>query len=273
MSDRIGIIAGGGQFPRLIAEEARQRGNQVAICGFVGNTAPDLASQANWFEMIYLGQFGKLLAFFRRNEITQLCFAGAIDKPGALEIKPDLHAAKLLFSQRKKGDDSLLRMVIRELEHQGFEVLSAANLLPSLRSPTGLLTKCSPTRTALEDIRFAWPIARTMGGYDIGQCLVAREGMVLAVECLEGTDSALRRGAELGGKGCVAVKLVKPGQDERVDLPSIGLTTIRNLVELQYSALAIEAGKTLFFDSGDSLALANKHKLAVLAIADDHLPD
>ena len=105
-----------------------------------------------------------------------------------------------------------------------------------------------------------------MGRMDIGQCIVVRQSMILAVECLEGTDATLRRGAELGGKGCIALKMVKPGQDERVDIPSIGLTTIRNLIEGGYSALAVEADRTLFFDRMESLALADKHKLAVVAL-------
>ena len=108
-----------------------------------------------------------------------------------------------------------------------------------------------------------------MGAFDIGQCLVVREGMVMAVECLEGTDAALRRGAELGGNGCIAVKMVKPGQDERVDLPSVGLATIRNLVEHHYAVLAIQAGKTLFFDREAALRLADENGLAVVALPED----
>ena len=110
-----------------------------------------------------------------------------------------------------------------------------------------------------------------MGTFDIGQCLIVREGMVMAVECLEGTDATIRRGAELGGNGCIAIKMVKPGQDERVDLPSVGLATIRNLVEHHYAVLAIQADKTLFFDREEALRLADDHGLSIVALPDDFL--
>lgn len=269
MPEPIGIIAGGGQFPLLIAREAHQRGLSVVMCGFHGHTDPDLAAHADAFRMLHLGQFNKLVAFFHEQGARRLCMAGTINKPRALDFRPDMRAARVIFSLRTKGDDSLLRAVLGELERDGFEMLSAADLVPSLRCPPGTLTRRPPSPEAWADIRHAWPAAVEMGRYDIGQCLVARQGMVVAVECLEGTDATLKRGAELGGKGCVAVKIVKPGQDERVDLPSVGLTTVQNLVEGGYAALAVQAGKTLFFDREESLSLADRHKLAIVALPAD----
>lgn len=269
MLDNIGIIAGGGQFPRLIAQGAHEAGYGVIICGFHGHTDPALAEVADAFELLHLGQLNKLLAFFHRRNVRRLCLAGTINKPRALDFRPDLRAARVVFSLRGKGDDSLLRAVFGELEKENFEMLSAADLVPSLRCPEGNLTRCSPSPEAWSDIRFAWPIAAGMGRFDIGQCLVAREGIVMAVECLEGTDATLKRGAELGGAGCVAVKMAKPGQDERVDLPSVGLTTIKNLAAGGYTALAVQAHKTLFFDRQASLELAEKHKIAIVAVPED----
>lgn len=269
MPDYIGIIAGGGQFPRLIAQAAHEAGLCVAICGFHGHTDPGLAQYADAFHLLHLGQLNKLLAFFRTNKVERLCMAGTINKPRALDFRPDFRAAKVIFSLRNKGDDSLLRAILGELEHEGFTIVSAANLVPSLRCPEGTLTKRPPSQDIWDDIRYGWPIANIMGAYDIGQCLVVRQGMVVAVECLEGTDATLLRGSELGGNGCVAIKLVKPGQDERVDLPSVGLTTIQNLVDNGYAALAIQADKTLFFDRDESLRLAEQHKLAIVALGTD----
>ena len=264
--EKVGIIAGGGQFPNLIAREAKAAGKAVIICGFHGHTAPDLAAEADRFTMLHLGQMNRLIDYFRKNQVTQLCLAGTIDKPRALDLRPDLLAARLVFSLKKKGDDSLLRAILGELEQQGFTILSAADLAPSLRSPPGNLTRTRPDPQTLADIEFAWPIASTLGSYDIGQCLVVRQGMVMAVECLEGTDATLKRGAELGGAGCVAVKLSKPGQDRRVDLPAVGLTTIQLLADHKYAALAIQARQTLLFDRQASLALADRHHIAVLAL-------
>ncbi len=269
MAENIGIIAGGGQFPRLVAQQARAAGLGVVICGFQGHTDPDTASCADVFELLHLGQLGRMIGFFKEHHVSRVCMAGSISKPRALEFRPDWRAAKLLFSLKKKGDDSLLRAIMADIEKDGIHVVAAVDLAPALRAPEGTLTRRAPTDEEWKDIRYGWPIARAMGAFDIGQCLVVREGMVMAVECLEGTDAALRRGAELGGNGCIAVKMVKPGQDERVDLPSVGLATIRNLVEHHYAVLAIQAGKTLFFDREAALRLADENGLAVVALPED----
>jgi DUF1009 family protein len=267
--EAIGILAGGGQFPGLIARAARAAGRGVVICGFHGHTDPALADEADVCQFFHLGQLNRLLDFFHSHAVRRLCLAGAINKPRALDLRPDLRAARVVFSLRRKGDDSLLRAVLGELEKENFIVLSAADLVPSLRCPPGTLTRRAPAPPVWDDIRFAWPVAAGLGRHDIGQCLVVKQGMVLAVECLEGTDAALRRGSALGGGGCVAVKMAKPGQDERVDLPAVGLDTIRTLVDGAYAALAVQAGKTLFFDREAALALAERHKLAVVALPGD----
>ncbi len=263
----IGIIAGSGQFPQLAANEARAAGRRVAVCGFREHTDPALAAHADAFELIHLGQLNRLIAFFREQGVHRLCLAGAINKPRALQLRPDLRAVRLMLSLRGKGDDALLRAVIRELEVEGFEVVSAASLLPSLRCPPGVLTRHRPDAETWEDVCFGWPVAAAVGRFDIGQCLVVRQGMVAAVECLEGTDAALRRGSELAGPGCTAIKTVKPGQEERVDLPSVGLETVRLLVEHRYACLAVSAETTLFFDRTEALALADRYGLCVLALS------
>lgn len=263
---RLGIIAGGGQFPRLIAEEAKKQNMFVAICGFHHNTDESLASSCDAFQMLALGQLSKLIDFYKQNSITHICFAGTINKPKALDIRPDLRAAKMIFSLKTKGDDALLRAILSEFEKEGFTCISAAKLLPGLKSPQGILTNRKIPQEILDDMHYGFPIAKSMGSYDIGQCLVVKQGMVIAVECLEGTDATLKRAADLAGKDCVAIKIVKPIQDERIDLPSIGLKTIENLIEYKYAGLAIEADKTLFFDREKALALANKHKLHIIAL-------
>ena len=269
MKENIGIIAGGGQFPRLVAHDARAAGMGVFICGFQGHTDPSTADCADVFEMLHLGQLNRMIQFFQGHGVHHVCMAGTINKPRALDFRPDWRAAKIVFSLRNKGDDALLRAIISELEKEGISVVASADLAPGLRCPAGVLTTCAPSEDTWKDIRYGWPIARTMGTYDIGQCIVVRQGMVMAVECLEGTDATIKRGAELGGEGCTAIKMVKPGQDERVDLPSIGLTTVRHLVAHHYAALAIHAGKTLFFDREQALALADEHGLVIVALNDD----
>ena len=269
----IGIIAGSGQFPRLVAENARACGLNPVICGFFGNTDPLLEHSAHAFTMVHLGQFGKMLTFLRSHRVRRMCFAGAINKPKAFDIRPDWMAAKIIFSLRGKGDDALLRAIIRAFEKEGFSVVGAAELAPGLRCPAGQLTRLKPSDEAWEDIRYAWPIATVMGNYDIGQSLVVKKGVIVAVECLEGTDVTLRRGGELGGEGCVAIKVFKPGQDHRVDLPSFGLETIRILAECKYQCLAVSAHNTLFFDREAALAEADAHGLSVIALEGESLPE
>lgn len=262
----IGIIAGSGQFPELTARAARKQGLRVVICGFHGHTSPELAEHADVFAMFHLGQFGHVIKFFRKKQATHICFAGAINKPKALSLRPDFTAVKLLLSLRGLGDDALLRAVASEFERQGMQVIQAASLIPGLPGPLGPQTMRTPSREEWENILFGWPKAQEIGRLDIGQCIAVRGKMIMAVECLEGTDAALRRGAELGGKGAMALKIVKPGQDERVDLPAIGLNTVRTLVEGGYAGLAYQAEKTLFFDREASVRLAEQHNIAIIGL-------
>ena len=210
MSESIGIIAGSGQFPRLVAEDAKAAGYGVVVCAFHGFTDPGLEALADADTTVYLGQFDKVIDYFRKHGVRRLCMAGAINKPRALDLRPDFRAARILFSLRGKGDDALLRAIMADLDKEGFTLIQAAVL-----------------------------------------------------------SAALRRGGELRGEGCVAIKRFKPKQDERVDLPSIGLQTVRLLIEQHYRCLAVDAGKTLFFDRAEALALADKHNFCIVALTED----
>lgn len=262
----IGILAGSGQFPKLIAEQARKDGFRVIMCGFFSNTDESLASVSDEFEIFHIGQLSKVLEFLHKNNVKKLCMAGSINKPKALDIHPDFRATKLFFSLKSKGDDTLLRGIMSVFEEENIEVTSPVDILPSLLAPEGTLTNGPIQDEIFEDINYGWPILKQVGVLDIGQCLVVKNLMVVAVEAMEGTDVTLKRGAELGGSGCVAMKLLKPGQDTRVDLPSIGLQTIQNLINLDYRALAIEAGKTIFFDREASIALANENEFSIISL-------
>ncbi len=271
MTKRIGIIAGSGQFPFLVAQGAQKEGAFVAICGFHGNTDPDLEHEAHAFTMLHLGQFGSLITFFQQHKVTHICMAGAINKPNALQIRPDLRAAKILYrlARAKKGDDAILRAVAEELQSEGFSIVKPDALAPSLRSNSGILTKCAPSQEVWQDIRFGLDTARTLGALDIGQCVAVRSGIIVAVEAIEGTDIMLTRAGDLGGPACVAVKMAKPGQDERLDLPSIGAQTITLLARYNFAALAFEAERTLFFDRENACNIADQHGITLVALPSD----
>jgi hypothetical protein len=266
----IGIMAGSGQFPFLVARGARADGLRVVICGFHGNTDPALEVEADVFSMVHLGQLGKLIDFFKRSGVSRACMAGAISKPRALDLKPDFRVAKLIFKLAgNKGDDAILRAVAEELQSEGISIVPPDALVPALRSPAGILGRVQPDKEIWSDARYGYGIAKTMGALDIGQCVVVRSGMVIAVEAIEGTDAAITRGGELGGPGCTVVKVVKPDQDRRLDLPSIGAGTIELLTKYKMTCLAFDADGTLFFDRAAALALADKNGIAVVGLPRD----
>lgn len=269
-ADSIGILAGSGQFPVLVARGARRDGLRVVVCGFHGNTDPTLANEADAFTMVHLGQLGKLIDFFKKNDVRRVCMAGAISKPKALDLKPDLRVAKLIFKLAgNKGDDAILRAVADELQSEGITVAQPDALVPGLRCSPGVLTRTPPDADTWRDIRFGWSVAKAVGKLDIGQCVIVRSGIVAAVEALEGTDAAIVRGAALGGPGCTVVKVLKPGQDTRLDLPAIGAGTVALLVEERCVCLAFDADGALFFDREAALALADANNIAIVALPRD----
>lgn len=267
--DVLGIVAGKGQFPVIVARNARERGMFVAMAGLHGHTDPAIEKEADAFVMLHLGQIGKLIEFMHRHNVKNLCFAGAVSKPKALDIRPDMKAVKILFSLRGRGDDALLRALADELARENLTVISAAAFAPSLVAPLGVQTKRGPTGEEWDDVRFAWPIAQTVGRLDIGQLVVVQSGIIAAVEAIEGTDAALERGGTLGGAGCVAVKLFKPGQDNRMDQPALGPKTIRIMAEYKYTCLAYQARDALFFDIDESVRIADAAGIAIVGLNAD----
>lgn len=266
MAGTLGIVAGKGQFPVLAARGAKALGYTVAMAGFTGHTDPALAAEADAFAMFHLGQVGKVIQFMHANGVKEICFAGAISKPKALDLRPDMRAMRILFSLRGKGDDAILRGVADELAREGLTVVSAARFAPSLLAPEGVQTRRAPSPEEWEDIRFAWPIAQAVGRLDIGQCLVVKKGVVAAVEALEGTDATLERGGSLGGEGCVAVKIFKPGQDARLDQPAMGPGTVRIMAAHKYACLAYQARDSLFFDMEEAVRVADAAGIAIVGL-------
>lgn len=267
----IGIIAGSGQFPFLVAKGARQMGYEVVAVGFENNTDQELANECAAYLHVNIGQVGKLIDFFKSHDVKKLCMAGAIYKPKAVDIKPDFRATKMLFKLAgNRGDDAVLRLFAQELMGEGMEVLKPEILVPSLlETPTGLIAGPEPSREVWEDIALGWEKAKIIGQHDIGQCVAVRMGAIVAVEAIEGTDEVIRRAGKLIPDGTTLVKVFKPKQDERLDKPSLGSKTIELLAENKFACLAFEAGKVLFFDKDESLRLANAHGLSVIAVPQD----
>ncbi len=267
--ETIGLIAGGGQFPLLVAKGAAALGHRVVAVSFKGHSNDDVHDIVDNWKELKLGQLTKLVNFFLENGVTQVVMAGTISKPKAFDMRPDLRTAKMLFRLATKGDDVLLRAITREFESDGFKVVGPHVYAPELLTPCGLLTKRAPNEMEANDLIVGWKSARELGRLDIGQCVVVKDGVITAVEAIEGTDAAVKRGCSHGGKGCTIVKVFKPGQEDRVDMPSIGFRTVQGMTENGATCLGVEAGKSLFFDLEKSIQFANKNKITIVGLTDE----
>lgn len=266
-SENIGIIAGGGQFPLLFIEAARKNGRKVVLIAHKGETDPKVADAADSVCWLKLGQLGKLFSFFKKEKVLETVFLGTITKTKIFrDVMPDLKALSLWNKIDRKQDDAILRAIARALEQEGIKVLESTLYLRHLLFPQGVLTKAKPNKKQRKDIAFGWQNARAIGKLDIGQCVVVRDCTILAVEAIEGTDAAILRGGSLGKEKAVVVKVKKPGQDFRFDLPATGLTTIKTLKNVKGSVLAVEAGQSLLFDREQMIEEANKAGIVVVGV-------
>lgn len=269
-TSKIGIIAGGGQFPLLFAQAAREKGRQVVVAAHKGETWPELEGVADRFCWIKLGQLGKIIRFFKDEGVGETVFAGAITKTRIFrDVWPDFKGLSLWNKIDVRQDDAILRAVAKVLEEEGIRVLPSTLYLQHLIFPQGVLTRKKPTAGQAEDIRFGWQAARAVGALDIGQCVVVRDRSVLAVEAIEGTDAAIRRGGELGREQAVVVKVKKPHQDFRFDLPAIGARTIETMQAVKAAVLAVEAGQALLFDPEQVVHTANKAGIVVVGVVEE----
>ena len=271
MSTPIGLVAGGGQFPLLFAEAAQQRNRKVVAVCHQNETQAELEQRADISCWVKLGQLGKIIRFFHEQGVSETVFCGTITKTRMFkDVLPDLKGLSLWNKIDKRLDDAILRAVANTLEQEGIKVLASTCYLEHLFFPKGVLGKKKPSKDQQADIAFGWKIARDIGRLDIGQCVVVRAGAVLAVEAIEGTDAAIRRGGELSGSGAVVVKRKKPGLDFRFDLPATGTKTIETLSSVNGSVLAVEAGQSLLFDREAMIAAADQAGIVVVGVAEDN---
>jgi DUF1009 family protein len=267
--ENIGIIAGGGQFPLLFIEAARKEGRRVVVIAHRGETDERVAEAADAVCWVKLGQLGKFLSFFKKEGVGETVFLGAITKTRIFrDVMPDFKALSLWNKIDRKQDDAILRAIAGAIEEEGIRVLESTLYLKELLFPQGILTKAKPTKAQLQDIEFGWQVARDIGRLDIGQCVVVRDRTVLAVEAIEGTDATILRGGQLAKEKAVVVKVRKPGQDFRFDLPATGPTTIRNLRMVNGAVLAVEAGQSLIFDRDQMISEANRAGLVIVGVSE-----
>ena len=265
--NKIGLIAGNGEFPLEFAKAAKRKGLTVVTVAHEGETLPELAQWSDRIIWVKVGQLGKLIKAFQEEGVTDVLMAGGITKTRLFDgAMPDLRGAAFLAKMIAKKDDSLLRGIAAVLESAGITVRESTLYLDSLLAPPGVLTRRKPSKNELKDISFGWQLAKEVGRLDIGQTVVVKDLAVLAVEAIEGTDEAIRRGGRLCREGAVIVKKCKPHQDLRFDLPATGVRTIETMQEVKASCLAIEAGKTIMIQKEALIARADAVGIAIVAL-------
>lgn len=263
----IGIIAGNGQFPLLFLKAAKAKGYKVFVVALCQEADPSIEHHADGILWLHLGQVKKLLRFFRDHGVTDTVMVGGVKKTRIFsDIKPDLKAVMLLASLKHTHDDGLLGACAAFLEKEGIRVQSSTFLLPGILAGAGCWTRKKPGKAHLADIQAGFRLAKEIGRLDIGQCIVMGGGSVLAVEAIDGTDATIRRGAMLGKGDAVVIKVSKPNQDMRFDVPAVGLKTLETMHETGASVLVIEADKAVVFDKKEMIAYADQHNMVIVAL-------
>ncbi|MBM83652.1 MAG: hypothetical protein CMJ78_24095 [Planctomycetaceae bacterium] len=277
---RVGLLAGSGRFPFIFADAARSQGHSVFCMGVLGNVEHELADHCDGFMTAPLTRIGKAIRVFKREKIDTVGMAGKINKTFmfdpllAVRHVPDWRSIHMWFryARENKKDDTLLLAVIREFARDNIKFQSALEFCPEILVKHGFLTKRKPSPSQWRDIKFGWEMAKEIGRMDIGQTVVVNQTAVIAVEAIEGTDKAIQRSGELCKRGgFTVVKVAKPQQDMRFDVPTIGLQTIQTMHEAGGRVLAIESEKTIILDEPDVIDLANKLGIVIVALNAEEL--
>ncbi|RED53289.1 LpxI family protein [Aestuariispira insulae] len=271
MASKLGILAGGGDLPRQIIAQCQSENRPFFVLGFEGQANP-ADYQDVPFRAVRLGAAGRSMEILRSENISEIVMAGHIRRPSLAALRPDKVTMKFFLKTGAKslGDDGLLTAVIRYLEEEeGFRIVGASSLLPNVTLPLGPLGRHGVDDDAHADIVRGLEVLTIIGPADVGQGVVVQDGIVLGVEAIEGTDALIERCAALSrkGKGAVLVKMRKPGQETRVDLPTIGPGTIRNLSKNGFRGIAIDAGGMIILDREETLSLADKLGVFIQAVA------
>ena len=269
---RIGLIAGNGRFPFLVLEAAKSLGHDVTVVAIKDEASTELESLAaegrssdvHW---VSLGQVGRCITILKAAGITKALMAGQVKHNKLFSVVPDFTALSVLKKAATKNTDALISAVADVLHDNGIDLIDSTVFLDPLLAKEGYLTSRHPTLDEEKDLRFGYTVADAIAGLDIGQTIVVKNRAVVAVEAMEGTDEVITRAARLAGPGVTVIKVAKPNQDMRFDVPVIGLPTIKTLCDARASALSVDAGRTLIFDGSEVFDAANHADIAIVGRA------
>ena len=264
---RYGLIAGNGQFPFLVIEGARRAGVEFAVAAIREETDPRIERASSCVVWVGIGQLGKMIRFFKSEGVEKVIMAGQVKHAqifsGAL---PDLRMMKMLLSLPRRNTDALIGAVAAELARDSIELIDSTTFLSNQLPQAGVLTRRAPSKREAADIEYGLEVAREIARLDLGQTIVVRARACVAIEAMEGTDAVVRRAGSLARGRLTVVKVAKPNQDMRFDVPVVGLRTIEAMLEAGATCLCITAGKTLMFDRKFMIARADKERIVVVAV-------
>jgi DUF1009 family protein len=264
--DILGIIAGNGAYPRLLADSARKAGvRKIVATAFTGETDPALAEHVDLIEWMRVGQLSRLLKFLRAQKVHHAIMAGQIAPKNLFDLRPDLKALMLLGKLKQRNAESIFAAIADELAKANMDLLPATTFLEDSLATPGLIAGPKLSRGEEEDVDLGWKIAKEIARLDIGQTVIVKNGTVVAVEAFEGTNETMKRGGALARNGAVMVKVAKPNQDMRFDVPVIGVETIRVATDAKLRVIAVEAGKTLLLERDTMVDLAQRAGLSIIA--------
>jgi DUF1009 family protein len=278
---RIGLLAGWGRYPLVVAQALSRQGFQTFCLGVEGHADPELANVCDNFEWVGIARLGRGVRYFNRHQVRHVTMAGKIHKHLLFQryvwIKhvPDLRALRCFFghffsNRSDRRDDTLLRAIIEDCARDGISFAPATDYAPELLVKHGQLTRCAPSVAQQNDIEFGWKLAKELGRLDVGQSVAIKGRAALAIEAIEGTDACIRRAGEhCRSGGFTVVKVAKPQQDMRFDVPTIGLGTLNTMVEAGAKCLAIEGERTIIIDEDEVIRFADQHRLAIVALSRD----
>lgn len=273
---RLGLLAGVGTLPFEFVQTAKKQGHEIVCIAVVPDVDTRLRSYSDEYFEINVFKLNKILRTFWKANVKEVTMLGKVTKEYLYKRKlviPDLRTVKLLNKLRKLDfkDDTIMLALVDELEGSGLKVMDQTKYLKPLMPPPQIFTHAMPSEEQMDDIAFGFKTAKLIGQMDMGQTVVVKDKAVMAVEAIEGTDACIRRGGKLAGKGAVVVKVAKPNQDPRFDVPAVGLDTLNAMIETKCKVLAIEAEKTLFVDRFDVMDKADEHDIVIVSVNQESL--
>lgn len=267
LENKQGLIAGDGILPIKMAQYAKENGFEVVCISLANDNVRQLKKYCSKIYSCHPGEINRIEKILKEEEIKQATFLGKVHKRVLLQLhKFDARAIELLKAAQRLNDDQVMLLIVHELEKLGITVLDQTIFIKNLMIPSGVLGKLKPTDAQIEDVNYGFYLAKEMGKIDVGQSVVVKDKMVMAVEAIEGTDMCIKRGSKLAKKDAVVVKVSKPSQDKRFDIPAIGLRTLKTMKHYKANLIAVEANETIIVDQEKVIKFADDNNIVIMAV-------